>query len=492
MLLSRALTLILFYFRRQGLRRAVQPEDWGRVLSYSRFIKDLLLWTTEKTFGHLDDTALRELFLSLSHLNCPLLPNLRRLRYCSSSTHRSAYPILTLLPGPRIESILYTVDGVVDPVDLAFLRQLVQRSPNVIEFSCNGFVDASPPSQQSLQLLLDVVRSLPHLQRASVPCWAPLIRHLATIETLDALSIQSRMNCPMLEETESEFLGNVLPCRIRGMKSLSLDFEAGFQLVTFLDNFSFTDSPLESLHLYLAQSPPYTIQGPLLDAMRRSLPMTHMLHISLFSRYSTQPQCFDMSDLLDILRPSTQLLSFEALLPEFLMAKRYCLPPGDAFVDKLARRWANLQELTLAPCTDSDLSLQATNTTLRCLVSLAEFCPLLSFLRITLDATTDIPNLRELLPEERDRTNHRGAIQLELVDPSPLKKDSVAEVAGFLVEVFDEISGLVVDETSEWRDSWEEVDDVVYLKQTASCSGGVVSTIDGCQPLLLEGTDVRF
>ncbi|TFL01766.1 hypothetical protein BDV98DRAFT_604434 [Pterulicium gracile] len=445
------------------LQQPIRPEHWSRVFNYSRFTQDILLWEPENAFGNLDDHTLESISRSLSEQPVPLLQNLQKVRYRARSVRRAAYAFLCVVSGCNVASILYTSDGVPSTPDLHFIQCLAQKSwMSVTEFSCNGLVDKMSPHITCYESLVTTLRSLPNLQFVSIPCYHPLLEQLSKHPSLRALSVESRAFSefsPPSPATKRH--------RIQGLNSLSLDFEFGTHLIEFLDHFDFTDSKLETLHIHLLHNCPTDMQNRLLEAFQSSLYTGVLTNFSIFVRYATESPEIPLGDVLNLLIASPKLDTLEVLLPEYLTPGMHCTDAGDTLVAQIGRRWGLLRQLTLASCVDLEGTVQGEAITLKSLFVLAECCPALSFLRIMIDASGEVPDVRALLPDGRMETAHRGEIQLDFTSPSPISAGNVESVARFLGDVFWSVGGLVNDETLGCRELWEEVEDIVLALHVA-------------------------
>jgi hypothetical protein len=447
--------------------REIQPEDWTRALWYSQHVKRLILCTPEAALGFrgalLGDNidVLQSLSSSLFRCGGKLFPNLEHLHYRTGLISAAAYPFLELVSGSRLTSIIYSADGLSNLTDLRLVRSIAQRSPTITDFTFNFEDDSAAPSEECLQIVIDVLRQFPNLQHTSLPCWIPLLPQLASATALQALSLRGRKGCNLLESFCRKTGVPAVAHSFLNIQTLSLEFETGLQLLLFLQNVTFFNSCIEVLHLFLNQNPPVKVQYLILHQIYQKIPMSSALHISFIIRHSMDNDCFSITHLTDCLLLSKGLLSLEIFMPEFSDTRKYLLRITDPLVEKLAHGWSHLQELTIAPYVEGDTSIQGPQTTLRCLASLAEFCPQLSYLQIMLDASLQIPDPAEILPVGEHKTKHRSVIDLRFANPSPISEGNVPGVARFLLDVFYEIAGLEVDSFSEYCERWCGVRDLI-------------------------------
>lgn len=460
-------------------RRALLPEDWTRPMMYSRFITDIMLWEPEAVFGGLDDKELQSLHLSLAARcpDSPLLPNLKRFRYQGRVVRPAAYPFLALAQGSRLESLLYQNNGAAPfAPELDLIRSIAHASPNLTEFVCSGLAEQMSPAQACLNILLDSLQQLPKLKSASLPCYYPFVKHLATLPSLTSLYLEGRAYCPFAPPGQSNDIAYEMVHQFTGLKHLALDFGTLEQMNCFLSHVTFLDCPLETFSLQLQHScADPTDQLRLLKLLSAKSPTSEALtSVSLCIRYASEAPLVTIAELLDVVVKTRGLETLEILLPELLVHGLSCPLAGNALVRSVAQRWSGLRELTMAPCFNSlEGAIKAEQTTLVALKVLAEHCPDLVFLQIAIDATKGIPDLDAHGHDSGQETGvvkyvtkHRQQIELGFTEPSPVERSDAQSIAEYLRRVFYRVGIVDVDESSRWKDVWDEVDELIQEAQS--------------------------
>ncbi|KAF8133552.1 hypothetical protein K438DRAFT_1883907 [Mycena galopus ATCC 62051] len=339
------------------IRSPLKPEDWDRVLIYSKCIKqfDDTCFMPEK----LDSSVLVSLAISLPHGS--LLPNVRDL---SCQSESALFPYLAFLVGPHLKKIYIEHTG---PFwHFAALPLLASKCPSLRHVSTNGpWDDESTEWVSAFVMQLTQLRTLDVLALNEEAC-----RHISGLHYLETLTVRSIPEEPF-PLADPPFFGS----SFSALRSLDLHVSNHKFATNFMT--ALCNAPLQTLSVAVDESST-TNSVLFLSTIPSYISPRHLTSIALFLRewdyekVETNPTMYIMTS--DVVRP---LLAFPNLRRVELSSPRGFSLDVD-FVHAMALAWSELEHLSI----EGGVS----KPTIMVLYSLSRRCRL-QHLSLTVDAS---------------------------------------------------------------------------------------------------------
>ncbi|KAF8158660.1 hypothetical protein K438DRAFT_1686914 [Mycena galopus ATCC 62051] len=433
-----------------SIRRPVTPADWERPLAYSHRVR---------SFRYKDrDHSYSPEFFNVLGLCLPgphLFPNIEYLEWFVSDPASTSFSPVRLFLGPQLTSIF---GSCASAAHLSFLPTLARQCPGLTEVGIilDDEMELGGSSQNSCISLF--VRGLgrletlamPYLDHAAMDHLAGLstftsLRLTHQLDTIPALKLDTAAGRPFTSLKSLNVTGKTVAALtdiILPMAHAPID-----DLVAIFPNFT-TSSTISQLYTILAAT---CSDGPLSGLTLRAYnglggPHPVAAHDASLVVHDAQ------------LRP---LFSFHDLTSIKLSAPAGFDLNDDAIGD-IARAWPNIRTLQLVA---SDHAHVQSNMTLGGLLHFARYCPKLTSLSISLDATV-VPTFEPLKTntKQKERKRVRQARLSELdISQSPIGEPLV--VAAFLSSIFPKLRFVSTDYHRNpsdnhiaLREGWEAVE----------------------------------
>ncbi|KAJ6472336.1 hypothetical protein C8R47DRAFT_1295781 [Mycena vitilis] len=387
-------------------RRPIMAADWDRPRHYMCRVKVLTLTSAPRfSLGEVYPTLLMCLpagWLFPSLLELPI--------HCGVTAHQFSF--LSMLSGqcPALED----VSIIVGPWKL----------PPAFQTSVSAFV-----------LGLQTLKSL-RIQGVDMPALAHIAR-LPNLRSLDLTTLPGGISASWASE---------IPV-FQELQTLDLHHVTARSATAFLG--VCLDAPLTSVYVSFASSPSY---GDMKIFMTTLAACRH-LHSSLTSAiFDTDHVIADEAVAINIdsLRALFCLRNLTCLQIELLCAWEL----DDGAISQMARAWPRLENLQVDNAESHPVSLPS----LQCLPALAQHCPHLTSLKLTLDATA-IPSQDSTVPR---RVSQEVLTTLD-VGRSPIY--SSLSVARFISTIFPNIVYLHTSREHEDNDDEEEAEAIGFHRQ---------------------------
>ncbi|KAJ7657238.1 hypothetical protein DFH06DRAFT_1045211 [Mycena polygramma] len=409
------------------LARPIVVSDWDRVFNYSHRVKSL---TCEgyRVWGSVPETnaffeALRQRFPEDY-----LLPNLTELAWDHDA---STFHFIESFLSPRITGLRLNYCQ----ASVRLLPSIAQRYPALTAL-CIGHGDSGLPDPGHDERC-NLVRALTHVQWLEVGTLdLAAFTHLGDLEELDTLHAILPASVEFPQETTSTLFYN--------LRALKLEVQGSqlLPLTAFVRTFNGTE--LESFEAELDVCP---LPGHLEDLYR-----VLAAHCSRDFLETLKIETYDIPDAAEAYVQTGDTLR---LLFGFgsLQVVHIRSPVGfdldDAVLTEIARSWPFLKELHL----DADRQHLPPRGTLLALQALAQHCPHLHSLNISLDATTVIQPVTAPGP----RIIQPTLVSLNMCHNSLIT--TAFDVARLLSSIFPNLRDLrsYDHDFSEYRDRWLEV-----------------------------------
>ncbi|KAJ7184992.1 hypothetical protein C8R46DRAFT_469700 [Mycena filopes] len=394
------------------LLRAITASDWERPSAYMNRVKhfSFLLSRSMSVSDVLSTLA------TCLPRDC-FFPKLTSIVWCRSDD--SDFQYIRLFLGPDVTSVRVYCDH--SPHQLSFLSLLGRKNGGLknVTLHMHGSSELDASVSNTVSTFVCGQHSLESLLICAVNPAA--LDHLAQLSTLRSLDIDTHSLAP------STFLPPTSPTFLN-LTSLNLRTASTEQATTFLDMVA--NSALASLTVSFRASPEAadvqrfsSALGQTCHSSRLSL-TSCTLHIPMTTEFNVKMNLFDN-------------LACFSQLTEVVIFTRCGFELDDGAVNRLTRAWPLLQELHLVQSSPSSL---ATTPTLLCLPMVAQNCPLLEELTLTLSARA-IPPQSPALTQTALRALDVGHSPITL--PLP--------VARFLSAIFPNLQSVST--------AWEDEDD---------------------------------
>ncbi|KAF8142805.1 hypothetical protein K438DRAFT_1877402 [Mycena galopus ATCC 62051] len=422
-----------------SIRRPVTPADWERPLAYSHRVRSFRYKDRDHSYSPEFFDALR-LCLPGPHL----FPNIEYLEWFVSDPASTSFSPVRLFLGPQLTSIL----GSYEPSRCPGLREVAISLDDEIELggsSQNSCLSLFVRGLGRLETL-----DMPYLDRAAMEHLARLptftsLRLTHQLDTIPALKLATAAGRPFTSLKSLNVTGKTVAALtdiILPMAHAPID-----DLVAIFPNFT-TSSTISQLYTILAAT---CSDGPLSGLTLRAYNGLGGPH---------PVAAYDASLVVHgaQLRP---LFSFHDLTSIRLSAPAGFDLNDDAIGD-IARAWPNIRTLKLVA---SDHAHVQSNMTLGGLLHFARYCPKLTSLSISLDATA-VPTFEPLKTntKQKERKRVRQVCLSELdISQSPIAEPLV--VAAFLSSIFPKLRFVSTDYHKNpsdnhiaLREGWEAVE----------------------------------
>ncbi|KAF8136047.1 hypothetical protein K438DRAFT_1882028 [Mycena galopus ATCC 62051] len=340
------------------IRSPLKPEDWDRVLTYSKCIRQFD--DTRLMPEKLDSSVLESLVISL-----PPGSLLRNVRDLSCQSESALFPYLAFLVGPHLTKIY--IEHTWPFWRFAALPLLASKCRSLRHVSTNGpWDDESTEWVSAFVMQLTQLRTLDVLALNEEAC-----RHVSGLHYLETLEVRSIPEDPF-PLADPPFFGS----SFSALRSLDLhvsNHKFATNFMTALGN-----APLQTLSVAVDESST-TNSVLFLSTIPSYISPRHLTSIALFLRewdyekVETNPAMYIMTS--HVVRP---LLAFPNLRRVELSSSRgFSL--DDEFVHAMALAWSEIEHLSI----EGGVS----NPTIMVLHSLSRHCRRLQHLSLTVDAS---------------------------------------------------------------------------------------------------------
>ncbi|KAJ6560009.1 hypothetical protein B0H19DRAFT_1260670 [Mycena capillaripes] len=382
-----------------ALAASVLPEDWDRVLFYSKRIKFLHV----EPIGSGLSLEILELF-SMSVPKKFIMPNLQHISW--NPEEDSWFPYIRLFLGPKITSIDIMLFGGISRIALL---PFITFDGDLLAYSISAMID----SLSGIQTLY-----LPFIDAPSFP-------HLASLPTLISLTIDDLGGyAPLSEQFFRHHSSRPFPA-LRILRLYHVDTLTDVQ--SFLHMLSVSDL----VEFELSAQKAFT-EGMLLDLLsslnahcsRTSLSNVDIRVAGTTNAIPTPALPFPWTTLRSLLAfPNLSRVRVESVLGFSI---------DDNFIVEMATAWPLITSLILSPGLHP-LDVPPITPSILSLESFAQLCPHLQHLCIPLDAAS----LRQP-PGESNTTHQKRQMQtaLETLDVGNAAIGSPLAVASFLCSMF--------------------------------------------------------
>ncbi|KAJ7450157.1 hypothetical protein FB451DRAFT_1286292 [Mycena latifolia] len=364
--------------------RVVVPQDWDRLLSYSRRIKKLII--SPQSNGCFVK------FMELVSMSLPvefLLPNLQHISW--NPRDEELLPHLRLFLSPKITSIALTLPGSMSC--LSVLPWLASRYPSLPQLSVTFRDNPGVPAvddQNCRHAATQMICALSEVRQLSLPCVeVSAYHHLAMMQNLRSLTIEVLDQMVFTDNFISTHL-QPLFCDLSALDLPALTVEEGINFIRVLSN-----APLQTVKLVMRKTAPEETAASLFSEIN-----LHCSHSSLTS-IDVNLGVLDRTHLLNtrifvITSPTIRpLLAFTNLTRVSVTSPiGFCL--DDDFVEAMALSWPNIESLALSRTyvtpgiyghiEDPASKSPDSNASFFSLIFFARHCPHLRFLQIPFDA----------------------------------------------------------------------------------------------------------
>ncbi|KAK6969230.1 hypothetical protein R3P38DRAFT_797590 [Favolaschia claudopus] len=409
----------------------LEARDWNRVSYYTSRIRNLTIDTAEDWDPF--TPSVLEAMITLPRGS--FLPNLQTL-FCASSSNLFTY--LPMLLGSSLSTLEMSLDGPISR--LSALGSIAARFHSlkvVCLYNCP--VDESSISTRHLSAF---IAQLTRLSSLSIPTLDERgFRHIAYLETLESLTIQSLVERPFPDpHTLLNPQSRALFPRLRKLDLGVSDLGAATNFLAVLK-----DAPLKTLVILSRCSKTAPYSTALFRALYAGCDSQQLtsLTITVSSADSLASATSDDALKADLLRPLLALRQIQILELTFPSGVIF---ESDRLVDDMAHAWPNLELLMF----EGDSLVGATRyPTLMALLSLSRHCPRLYKLSLPVNAT-------EIRMDHASRAPRVVQTMLQSWDVSYSPLDSPSKVARLLSSVFPRLS-IVVSRGSKYAKKWHDV-----------------------------------
>ncbi|KAJ7622134.1 hypothetical protein FB45DRAFT_1090792 [Roridomyces roridus] len=386
------------------LRRPIVDADWERVLYYSHRVRHFELHYEE------DLRAVGDALIQTAIPGGYLLPNLVSFRVGSS---KLPFAHLNLFLGPRLCEIQCNSD------QTALLPVLTERFPSLLHVDLRkGYGLREKPEDETMRIST-FIRSLKQVEYLSTPLIdVPALAHLGQLSSLHTLHMDSFPDTALSNLHDQGLFRHLLCVHIRPRKPTPNDWVIDFVR-------TWTNPTMFSFRLNFHETPTADFLDRLFDALSEQCSDHSLLEFTMANMVAAESLARG-----HIIPGSTlhRLTCYPHLTELFLTSvDGYDL--DDAAMEELVRAWPFLTRFSLAAEWHDHRPL----LTIRSLRTLAWYCPCLTDVELTFDAS-EVPgpptSVHELF-------RHTNLTELEVAH-SPIS--SAVDVARYLSAIFPELT----------------------------------------------------
>jgi hypothetical protein len=409
----------------QKIRSPLKAEDWDRVLTYSKCIKEFNdKWAVPEK---LDPSVLESLAISLPPGS--LLPNVRDLSCHSES---AVFSYLAFLVGPHITRIY--IEHTEPFWRFAALPLLASKCLSLRHVRTNG-----PWDEESTEWISSFVMQLTQLRTLDVLAVnEEACRHISGFHHLETLKVRSIPENPF-PRADPPFSGT----HFSALRHLDLHAQNHIFAMNFMTTLH--SAPLQTLSVSVDESST-TNSVVFLSTIPSYISPRHLISITLFlqerdyDKVSANLAMYIMTS--DVVRP---LLAFPNLRKvELSSPLGFCL--DDDFVNEMALAWSEIEHLSI----QGGVFIP----TIMALHSLSRHCPRLQHLSFTVYAS----DVEMDHPAGTPRVI-QSALTFWDAQRSPIT--SSVQVADLLSSIFPSLSRICYGSID--RDEWEQVRKLVPI-----------------------------
>ncbi|KAJ7509471.1 hypothetical protein B0H11DRAFT_1959752 [Mycena galericulata] len=352
----------------RSLCRPILQTDWERPLFYTRRVRFIQCGETSPGFARADLPAIFEI-LRYSLPTQYLFPNLSSLTWFFEKP--SSFALVTLFLAPKLTRL--SLGPFQSISQLALIPALAVRCPLLTDVR---LLKSNAGAPEKIKAISAFVRGLVHLQSLVLDHLdAAAFEHLGHLPGLQILDL----GAPQIFRS-----GVVNEPRFRALQCLTLRSTHPQSILAFIHAVS--NSPLDSLVISVRPPPATAVMNEICAAIQH-LPRSSLTVLSI----TTDP--LPSGDAIVVERHLIEINVIRHLFPFHHLVCVSLLPSTGLDIDDdavlaMAEAWRRLEELKLR----SRIRGRPPRTTLRSLTVLAEYCPWLSSLELSIDAST-IPEL---------------------------------------------------------------------------------------------------
>ncbi|KAF7358877.1 F-box domain-containing protein [Mycena sanguinolenta] len=409
------------------LLRPILPTDWERPLVYTHRIRSITcyfprpdIWTALSASlpGDVDSVFPKLTTLHLLHLSMDIL-------------------LIRTLLSPKLASFRIHFQASIP--NFSFLPSIPRICPALknIELQIDGDMDYGRSALSSC------IQGLTSLESA----WLH-IPNLAILEQLSQLHALTSLHTSLnrtLSNDLSSLSAPLLP--FIALKRLGIGFK--IEAVTHFFR-RCSGAPLQDIEITLASCSPTTAIHMLYSALREGCSHTSLLSLSVEEGTEDIAETGDDAYAINI--QSLRLLFCFVNLTSIYITSYVGFNVDDGAMKELALAWPKIKLLQLRFRSHTNESRPYTQLSLRCLYTLAKYCPTLTELEVTLDAT--------VIPKGPD-IESQPVIQSALRDFNA-GKSSISQptihVAQYISELFPNLSELTTCRTLRRNDDPDELE----------------------------------